>query len=119
MTESAICSLLKKQTETQKTNFELTNGLWIEAEVPKSEKVYLWLGVNSSSYFSPKHQANVMVEYSFDEAIQLLTNNLEQGKKALEKAESDMTYMKDQITVTEVSIQQTLHFDFSFFPSLL
>lgn len=45
-----------------------------------------------------------MVEYSFEEAIELLSNNLAQGKAALEKAESDMAYMKDQITVTEVSI---------------
>jgi prefoldin subunit 5 len=94
----------------------LTNGLWIEAEVPKSEKVYLWLGV----LLKPKHfltkQANVMVEYSFEEAIQLLSNNLEQGKKSLEKAESDMTYMKDQITVTEVSILPSHTQSVAFFP---
>lgn len=45
-----------------------------------------------------------MVEYSHDEAIQLLSNNLAQGKKSLEKAEADLEYMKDQITVAEVSI---------------
>eukprot|EP01127_Copromyxa_protea_P004523 TRINITY_DN1437_c0_g1_i1.p1 TRINITY_DN1437_c0_g1~~TRINITY_DN1437_c0_g1_i1.p1 ORF type:complete len:184 (+),score=50.68 TRINITY_DN1437_c0_g1_i1:22-552(+) len=83
---------LQKQAETQKTNFELTNGLWIEAEIPKAEHVFLWLG------------ANVMVEYSHEEAVTLLSNNLEQGIKSLEKAEDDLAYMKDQITVTEVNI---------------
>eukprot|EP01126_Amoeba_proteus_P045968 TRINITY_DN5173_c0_g1_i16.p1 TRINITY_DN5173_c0_g1~~TRINITY_DN5173_c0_g1_i16.p1 ORF type:complete len:160 (-),score=37.54 TRINITY_DN5173_c0_g1_i16:176-655(-) len=83
---------LQKQTEIQKTTFELTNGVWVEAEVPTCETVFLWLG------------ANVMVEYSFEEAMELLKNNLAHGKKTQEKVETDMAYMKDQITVTEVSI---------------
>eukprot|EP01126_Amoeba_proteus_P045966 TRINITY_DN5173_c0_g1_i13.p1 TRINITY_DN5173_c0_g1~~TRINITY_DN5173_c0_g1_i13.p1 ORF type:complete len:154 (-),score=28.23 TRINITY_DN5173_c0_g1_i13:176-637(-) len=98
---------LQKQTEIQKTTFELTNGVWVEAEVPTCETVFLWLGVCLYHLLIQTHsfqKANVMVEYSFEEAMELLKNNLAHGKKTQEKVETDMAYMKDQITVTEVSI---------------
>jgi len=44
----------------------LTETFWSKARVDKNvKKVALWLG------------ANVMVEFSFDEAVELLNNNLE------------------------------------------
>jgi hypothetical protein len=45
-----------------------------------------------------------MVEYSFDEAITLLSNNLQNAEKNLLEISEDLDYLKDQITTTEVSI---------------
>jgi prefoldin subunit 5 len=45
-----------------------------------------------------------MVEYSFEEANELLTKNLESAKKSLATIEEDLDFLKDQITTTEVSI---------------
>jgi len=47
-------------------DFLLTDTIWTKAEVKKDvDKVALWLG------------ANVMVEFSYDEAKELLKKNLE------------------------------------------
>ncbi len=45
-----------------------------------------------------------MVEYSFEEATVLLSNNLEAADKNLKSLEEDIGFLKDQITTTEVSI---------------
>ncbi len=45
-----------------------------------------------------------MIEYSFDEARQLLTKNLESAEGNLKSVEEDLEFIKDQITTTEVSI---------------
>jgi prefoldin subunit 5 len=49
-------------------------------------------------------KANVMVEYNFDEAIELLTANKNNAIQSLERMESEMEFLKDQITTLEVSI---------------
>eukprot|EP01125_Pyxidicula_operculata_P007894 TRINITY_DN2667_c0_g1_i1.p2 TRINITY_DN2667_c0_g1~~TRINITY_DN2667_c0_g1_i1.p2 ORF type:complete len:182 (-),score=39.49 TRINITY_DN2667_c0_g1_i1:1252-1797(-) len=98
-----IVNHLKSQQDSKTpviTHFEVTNHIWAEAEVkPQTKSVYLWLG------------ANVMVECPFDEALELLTNNLTQGQKALEQYSVDLDYLKDQITVTEVNIARVYNWD--------
>ena len=51
------------------TQFELSDNLYAKAEIKKPKAVGIWLG------------ANVMVEYSFAEAIELLQKNLATAKK--------------------------------------
>ena len=47
------------------TNYLLSDNIWAKAKVPNTTgKVGLWLG------------ANLMVEYTYDEAIKLLGKNL-------------------------------------------
>ena len=47
------------------TNFLISDNIWARAKIPNNTgNVGLWLG------------ANVMVEYSFDEAISILERNL-------------------------------------------
>jgi len=97
-----IVKHLKEQQsvkEPMKTHFELTSHIWAEANVTKNGTVYLWLG------------ANIMVEYSYDEAIALLSNNLSQGKISLENYSKDLDYLKDQITVTEVNVARIFNWD--------
>lgn len=45
-----------------------------------------------------------MVEFYFNEAKQLLNNNLENAQSNLAAFEVDLNYLKDQITTIEVDI---------------
>ena len=82
-----------KKTEEKKINtkFILTEGIYAEANCDVNDRVFLWLG------------ANTMVEYSYDEAFQLLEKNLSNAKKNLETYQKDLEFIKDQITITEVN----------------
>ena len=76
-----------------KTNFLLSDNIWTKATVPNtSGKVGLWLG------------ANVMVEYTYEEALKLLGKNLANAEQKLKETEQDMDFLKDQITTTEVNL---------------
>ena len=75
------------------TNFLLSDNIWAKATVPNTTgKVGLWLG------------ANVMVEYTYDEALKLLCKNLANAEQKLKETEQDMDFLKDQITTTEVNL---------------
>ena len=53
-------------------DFMVTDAVWAKAKVPKgNRKVNLWLG------------ANIMIEYTFEEARALLTKNLENANTNL------------------------------------
>jgi len=81
-----------KQEELQ-TNFLISDNVWAKATIPNDTgKVGLWLG------------ANVMVEYSYDEALVLLERNLANAEIRLKSTEEDLDFLKDQITTTEVNI---------------
>jgi prefoldin subunit 5 len=54
-----------QKSEAMQTNFLLSDNVWSKATIPNDTgRVGLWLG------------ANVMVEYSHDEAIAILQKNL-------------------------------------------
>ena len=70
-----------KQMET---NFLLSDNIWAKATVPnETGKVGLWLG------------ANVMVEYTLDDAEELLTKNLANAVEKLAETEDDIDFLKD------------------------
>ena len=72
-----------KEKEVE-TNFLLADNIWAKATIPnESPRVGLWLG------------ANVMVEYSHDDAIKLLSRNLGSAEEKLTETESDIDYLKD------------------------
>jgi prefoldin subunit 5 len=80
--------------EPLESHFELSDGLYVRASIPPSPTVCLWLG------------ANVMVEYPFDEAIELLTKNLNAALNNLKSTEADIAYLRDQINTTDVNLSQ-------------
>lgn len=49
-------------------------------------------------------QANVMMEYSVDEAIGLMQNNLQATRDKIRGLQEDLDYLKDQIVISEVNI---------------
>ncbi len=81
-----------EESENMKVDFMVSNNLWAKAEVPKTSTVALWLG------------ADIMCEYTLDEAKVLLTKNLVNAKTTLSNNENDLDFIKDQITVCEVNI---------------
>ena len=92
-----MVALLKKKSEsadkTVETNFLVSDNIWAKAKIPNDTgKVGLWLG------------ANVMVEYTYDDALKLLTKNLASAEARLAEADDDIDYLKDQITTSEVNI---------------
>ena len=75
------------------TNFLISDNIWAKAKIPNDTgRVGLWLG------------ANVMVEYSYDEALKLLERNMENARIRIQQSEDDLNFLKDQITTTEVNI---------------
>ncbi len=80
------------ESQSIKVDFMVSNNLWAKADVPVTDSVCLWLG------------ADIMCEYSLEEAKVLLGKNLENAKTTLKNNESDLDFIKDQITVCEVNI---------------
>lgn len=75
------------------TNFLVSDNIWAKAKVPnETGKVGLWLG------------ANVMVEYTFDDALMLLGKNLANAEAKIAETDGEVDFLKDQITTTEVNM---------------
>ena len=85
---------LEKKDKEKPINVDymVSNNLWAKAEVNVPESVFLWLG------------ANVMCEYKMDEAKNLLNQNLLNAKNQIKKNNTDLEFIKDQMTVCEVNI---------------
>ena len=85
---------LEKKDKEKPVNVDymVSNNLWAKAEVNVPESVFLWLG------------ANVMCEYKMDEAKNLLNQNLLNAKNQIKKNNTDLEFIKDQMTVCEVNI---------------
>jgi len=89
-----IAKLREKAAEdtTMDTQFLLSDQVFAKAEIPPTDKVCLWLG------------ANVMLEYSLEDAEQLLSKNLASAEKNLAEIGFDLDYLRDQMTITEVTM---------------
>ncbi|KAI8058540.1 Prefoldin subunit 3 [Syncephalis plumigaleata] len=79
-------------TDPMSVQYELHDTLYARALVQPRDTVYLWLG------------ANVMLEYPITEAITMLTEKLTAAQLKLSHTDEDLEFLRDQITVTEVSI---------------
>lgn len=98
----SIIGLIKKRNEeaaSMKTNFLLSNQVYMEAEIKPSDKVCLWLG------------ANVMLEYPLDEAKSLLQKNLQTAIKMAAQVDKDLIFLRDQMTTTEVNMARIYNWD--------
>ena len=91
-----VAMLKQKHGEDDKvvdSNFLISDNIWAKAKIPnETGKVGLWLG------------ANVMVEYNFADALQLLAKNLSNAQTKLAETEDDLDYLKEQSTTMEVNI---------------
>lgn len=87
-----LVKLLEVADGDTKTDFEVSDTLWIKANIPKTPVVNLWLG------------ANVMLEYPIDEAKQLLDSKLKSAMLSLVQVKEDLEYIREQITTMEVNM---------------
>lgn len=106
----------KDSDEPITTNYELNDTLYARAKVSPSNTVLLWLGVSIcvlSTQPTPIAyiQANVMLEYTIAEAIELLESKLAAAKKSLELCEEDLEFLKENITTMEVNTARVYNWD--------
>ncbi|KAF9622842.1 hypothetical protein IFM89_034274 [Coptis chinensis] len=81
------------------TDFEVSEGIYSRARIDDNGSVCLWLG------------ANVMLEYTYEEANSLLQKNLENARASLEVLVDDLQFLRDQTTITQVTIARVYNWD--------
>eukprot|EP00004_Rigifila_ramosa_P017105 TRINITY_DN4129_c0_g1_i1.p1 TRINITY_DN4129_c0_g1~~TRINITY_DN4129_c0_g1_i1.p1 ORF type:complete len:198 (+),score=70.55 TRINITY_DN4129_c0_g1_i1:10-603(+) len=77
--------------EKMNVHFPLSDAVLGNAEIEGDGKVCLWLG------------ADVMLEYSYDEAIELLTRNLATTHETIKEIDESQDFIKDQLNTIEVN----------------
>ncbi|XP_026430628.1 probable prefoldin subunit 3 [Papaver somniferum] len=80
-------------------DFEVSEGIYSRARIEESDSVCLWLG------------ANVMLEYTSEEASALLQKNLDNAKASLDVLIADLQFLRDQVTITQVTIARVYNWD--------
>ncbi|KAL7534456.1 hypothetical protein ACHAXR_005892 [Thalassiosira sp. AJA248-18] len=82
------------------TRYNLADTIYSKAEVDCSQGIVnLWLG------------ANVMLEYTYDEALELLTSKQTVAKKDFKEVSEDLTFTRNQIITSEVNISRIYNWD--------
>jgi len=97
-----VKQLKKKQDDDESlvTRYSLADNVYGQAEVDTSKGIVnLWLG------------ANVMLEYTYDEAIELLSSKEKAAKQDLEDATNDLAFTRNQIITAEVNISRIYNWD--------
>ena len=87
-----------KSGEEFVTDFRLSDNVYTSAKIKSADKVCLWLG------------ANVMLEYDIAEAETLLSKNFDNATTNTVELQSDMDFIRDQITTMEVSYYYVSNF---------
>lgn len=91
--------LEKNNSKDLETQFLLSEQVYAKAVIPPTDKVCLWLG------------ANVMLEYTLDDAQEMLTKNIEAAKRNLGYVEHDIDFVRDQYTTTEVNMARIYNWE--------
>jgi prefoldin subunit 5 len=89
----------RESQTTMDTTFMLAETLYMKAIVPPTDNVCLWLG------------ANVMLEYTLDDAEALLIKNHVAAIKSLEQVDTDLGFLRDQTTTIEVNMARVYNWD--------
>jgi prefoldin subunit 5 len=100
---SLVRSLVEKQ-ELGITNgvvrYNFVDSIYAKANIDYTVgTVYLWLG------------ANVMLEYTYDEAIDFLQKNYTRAQTELLNVNDDLAFIRDQIVTSEVNISRIYNWD--------
>mmetsp|Transcript_32090 Transcript_32090/g.73778 ORF Transcript_32090/g.73778 Transcript_32090/m.73778 type:complete len:219 (+) Transcript_32090:28-684(+) len=100
-TLAAVERLIKAREsgETMSTYFDLSDNVMAKAAIEPTEKVFLWLG------------AGVLVEYTLDEAQELLTKSLADVKSKEAQYNEDLTLVREQAITSEVNMSRTFNHD--------
>lgn len=93
-----MTQFLKNREEAFETSYELNDTVYARAIVPPTKTVFLWLG------------ANVMLEYTLDEAAELLAAKLEDAHKSLDACREDLEFLRENITTMEVNTARVINY---------
>ena len=109
---SLVRTLLEKQERAQENEdddslatgiarFSLADNIYAKAELDYKNNniVNLWLG------------ANVMLEFTYQEAIDFLSQNQERAKKEYKETLIDLAFVRDQIVTSEVTVSRIFNWD--------
>lgn len=90
----------KEENETAITRYNLADSIYGKAEIDCSSGIVnLWLG------------ANVMLEYTYEEAIAFLSQNEESARREFTIVKEDLAFVRDQIVTSEVSMTRIFNWD--------
>jgi len=90
----------KDANETLTTRYSLADAVFAKAELDTSAGIVnLWLG------------ANVMLEYTYQEAIDLLESKEAIAKKEFQEVGKDLAFTRNQIITAEVCISRVYNWD--------
>jgi len=90
---------LESQKDEFDTQFVLSEQVFAKAKVPPTNTVFLWLG------------ANVMLEYTLEDARKLLTQNIAAAERNSNYVSHDLDFLRDQFTTTEVNMARVYNWD--------
>jgi prefoldin subunit 5 len=97
-----LITAMKKRNEAGEkmfTNYNLNDTVFARAELNLSEeKVCLWIG------------ANTMIEYSFDEALELLKNQLEASHFKIAELQEDLDFLRGNSITVEVNMARLFNY---------
>lgn len=97
-----VKNLKKKQEENEAlvARYSLADDVYGKAEIDTSTGIVgLWLG------------ANVMLEYTYDDAIALLIEKEERAKRDYQEVTQDLSFTRNQIVTAEVNISRIYNWD--------
>ena len=90
----------KEEGDAAITRYNLADIVYAKAEVDCSKGIVnLWLG------------ADVMLEYTYEEALELLTKKESKAKQELEDVTDDLSFTRNQIITCEVNISRVYNWD--------
>lgn len=100
--ESIRFLISRKDDDTPiQTHYKLAGTVHMKANIEGPKTVFLWLG------------AKVMLEYEYEEALELLERNRKTALENLESLNGDLNVLKDQVTTTEVNIARVHNYNVS------
>jgi prefoldin subunit 5 len=96
---SAVRKLASRTCDNEPiTHFQISDALYGSAKVKNDGIVAVWLG------------ANLMVEYSFADAEELLKTKLERLDAQLAELEANLVFLRNQIITTEVTVSRVTNY---------
>ncbi len=81
------------------TRFNLADNVFANAEVAPDDRVCVWLG------------AEVMLEYSYAEAEEMLTKRIEEAQSKEQEIKEDLAWLRENIIIAEVNTSRSFNYD--------
>ncbi len=94
-----IQKIKHEENDNYDIKYQLIPGIYQDLECQKDDKVILYLG------------AETFVEYTYDEAIELLKINLENAQNNIKTYQSDIEYLRDQINILQVNYSRCHNYE--------